>query len=67
MYEGYTGFGPNKTMRFKEEKLDAAIHRANVFVACGLHCGVMVDGKVVFHTNKEDAEYLEYLEALDEG
>jgi hypothetical protein len=67
MYEGYTGFGPNKTPRFKEAKLDEAMHRCNVFAACGLHCGLMKNGKVIFHTNKEDAEYLAYLEELDES
>ena len=47
---------------FQEENLKHARHRCAVVAACGMHCGLMLDGEMVFNTNREDPEYLKYQE-----
>ena len=65
MYEAYTGIGENKDVRFTEEKFSDARQRAWVMAACGLHCGLLVDGKIVYHTNKDDPEWIAVQQAKD--
>ncbi|KKN43545.1 hypothetical protein LCGC14_0701920 [marine sediment metagenome] len=64
-YELYTGILKGKIVNITGNDLADLKQRAAVIAACGLHCGIRDGERIVHHTNKEDAEYLEWVKRYE--